>query len=65
MPVKSHHETQTKVLIEGGTATFVTPYVEGTETRARFKSGDTLRTLVLRWKKGPRPSTAGSFEGGK
>lgn len=62
--VKGHHKTQTKITVADGVATFVTPFVEGTETWARFKSGDTTRTLVLRWKKGPRPETAGSFESG-
>lgn len=62
---KGHHKTQTKITVEDGVATIITPYVEGTETWIRVKQGDTTRTLVLRWKKGPRPDTAGSFETGK
>ena len=34
-------------------------------TWARFAFHDGVKTLVLRWKKGPRPDSAGSFETGK
>jgi hypothetical protein len=63
--LKGHKKTQTRITVDGGVATLVTPFVEGTETWIRVQGAEATRTLVLRWKKGPRPDTVGSFEGGR
>lgn len=60
--LKGHRKTQTKVEIANGTATLITPYVEGTELHARFVRDGKPRVLVLRWSKGKKPDTIGSFE---
>jgi hypothetical protein len=59
---KGHHEKQSIASVDGGVGVIVTPYVEGTETWARFHFEDGVRMLVLRWSHGPRPTTAGAFE---
>lgn len=60
--LKGHRKTQTKVEIANGTATLTTPYVEDTELHARFVRDGKPRVLVLRWSKGKKPDTVGSFE---
>lgn len=64
VPLKGHRKTQTTTKVEGETATFSTPYVEGTEMHARFVLADGSKFLVLRWPKGPKPKTVGAFETG-
>ncbi len=59
---KGHHKTESAITVADGVATLVTPYVEATETWARFRFGDASYMLVVRWNKGPRPTSAGSFE---
>lgn len=65
VPIKGHRKTQTTARIDGETATFLTPYVEGTEMHARFVFADASKFLVLRWPKGPKPKTVGAFETGR
>lgn len=60
--VKGHRKTQTVLSVKDDVATILTPYVEGTETHVRMVREGETRVLVLRWSKGPKPETAGSFE---
>jgi hypothetical protein len=60
--VKGHRKTQTSLTVKDDVATLLTPYVEGTETHIRLVREGETRVLVLRWSKGPKPETAGSFE---
>lgn len=61
--LKGHKKTQSTAKVEGDTSELVTPYVDTTETHARFELLDgTSRVLVLRWPKGPMPTTLGALE---
>lgn len=62
VPLEGHKKTQTTTSVEGNVATFLTPYVEGTETHARFVREGESHVLVLRFPKGKQPETIGAFE---
>jgi hypothetical protein len=58
---KGRRATQTKAAAEEGAAKLLTPYVEGTDFRAKivFEGGE--RFLKLRWPAGKRPYQAGTL----
>ena len=52
---RERRKTQTRVEVADGKLTIVTPYVEGTDLRAKFSFKGGERYLKLRWPKGKRP----------
>jgi hypothetical protein len=61
VPLKGHKATQTKVTIEEGVATLVTPYTSGTEMHARFvREGETHVLVCAGRRARSRPRSAPS-----
>ncbi|EYF03435.1 hypothetical protein [Chondromyces apiculatus] len=59
---KGRHATQTRASAEAGVIKLLTPYVEGTDLRARLSTDDGDRFLKISWPKGKRrPFQTGSF----
>jgi hypothetical protein len=57
---KGRRATQTKSTVAEGTAALLTPFVEGTELRAKLTYEGGERFLKLRWPKGKRPFQVGT-----
>ncbi|MFO0658883.1 MAG: hypothetical protein U0165_03475 [Polyangiaceae bacterium] len=51
---KGRKATQSKVTIENGTLTIITPYVQGTDFKIRLRAGKDC-SFLLAWPAGPRP----------
>ncbi len=52
---RGRHATQTTAVVKDGTVMLLTPYVEGTDLRARLVFDGGERFLKLRWPAGKRP----------
>jgi hypothetical protein len=57
---KGRRATQTKASVAEGTAALLTPFVEGTDLRAKLTYEGGERFLKLRWLKGKRPFQVGT-----
>lgn len=58
---KGKHQTQTQVKIENGVGTILTPFVKGTDLRAKWTFDDGERWQTLTWPAGPRPRQVGTM----